>query len=423
MPSAYDVALLPLRAAAELWAAWHARGPRREETRERLARRLPPHLPGAVWIHGASVGEARLVGALARALRGADAGRALVVSALTPTGRAALPAPPAVEHAFVAPLDFGGLPGRVLSALDPAALVLVETELWPNLLRAAAERRVPVVVANGRLSERRMARYRRIAFALRPGLAAVARVGAGSNVDAERFAEVGVPRDRIRVTGNLKFDLPAPATPPAVLREELGLGAERPVLVAGSTAAGEDGAVLGAFLAVRAGRDAALLVLAPRHPDRADAVEAEVVRAGLRPARLSRAPRLAAADVLLVDTLGRLADLWQLGAAAFVGGSLVPVGGHNVLEPAAAGVPVAFGPHTANVDEPARALEASGGGRRVRDAAGLAAFFTDMLDDPAGRSAAVAAAVRVIETHRGALARTVDLVLETIRAPRANGAG
>jgi 3-deoxy-D-manno-octulosonic-acid transferase len=418
----YNTLLLPLRLAAAAWA-WRRRGPseRGIEAAQRLARELPEVEPGGVWIHGSSVGEARLVRALSGAVRQRDRAIPVAASAFTRTGRAQLPEPPEVDAAFFPPLDFSGLPRRLLDALRPRALAVVETELWPNLLHEAFAAGVAVVVINGRLSIGRMGRYRRFSGLYRPLLAGLARVGAQSRDDADRFAELGVPEGAIEVTGNVKYDLPAPEVDEAALRGELGLPAGRPVFVAGSTGAGEDPLVLDAFLEARSVRPELFLVLAPRHPERCADVESEIRSRELRVARSSAASGEPGrrSDVLLVDTLGQLGRLYKLGVAAFVGGSLVPVGGHNVLEPAALGVPVLFGPHTENFTEPADALLSESGGLRVRDAGELARALGDLLGNPERREEIARAAARVVARNRGALRRNVDLlfsVLETVPA-------
>jgi 3-deoxy-D-manno-octulosonic-acid transferase len=413
----YNAALLPLRLAAEAWGAIPRRDPaRRDEWNERLARRLPsPGAGGALWIHGSSVGEAQLVSTLARALRERQPELALAASAFTRTGRSQLPAPPAVDASFFAPLDFPGLPRRRLRALRPAALALVETELWPNLLREAHQEGVPVAVVNGRLSPRRMRRYDRLASLYRPLVRELACVGAQSEEDAERFRRLGARAGAVRVTGNLKYDVAPPRVDLAALRRRAGLAEGRPVLVAGSTGRGEEPLVLDAFSEARREHRTLLLVLAPRHPDRVAAVEQLVRDRGLGVRRLSRADAPASPfDVLLVDTLGELASLYALGAIAFVGGSLVPIGGHNVLEPAAAAVPVLFGPHTEHVGEPAAALELAGGGLRVRDATELGREVSGLLADPEARERMGTRAAALVASGRGALAHTVALLLALV---------
>jgi 3-deoxy-D-manno-octulosonic-acid transferase len=408
----YNTALLPLRAAALVWAGVD-RGSeaRTREWGERRARVLPGLPPGGIWMHGASVGEARIVKSLAAAVRRRRPDVPLAVSAITRTGRGQLPGPPDVESAFFAPLDFTGLPGRVLDAVRPAALVLVETELWPNLLHEADARRVPVGLINGRLSAGRMSRYRRFGGLYRPLLERIARVGAQSAADAERFRELGVPAERLETTGNVKYDLPPPTADPAAVRERFGLAVDRPVLVAGSTGEGEEIAVLDAFAQMRERFPDLYLVLAPRYPARADDVERLVRERGLELTRVTTfVEGSAVRDGLLVDTIGELASLYTVARIAFVGGSLVPIGGHNVLEPAACGVPVLFGPHTENADEPARALLDAGAACRVGDADALAARCLELLGNDEARHRMGERAEAVVRANRGAMERTLSIL-------------
>jgi 3-deoxy-D-manno-octulosonic-acid transferase len=219
----------------------------------------------------------------------------------------------------------------------------------------------------------------------------------------------------VTVTGNVKYDLPPPVTAAGELRQRLGLSAGRPVLVAGSTAPGEEALVLDAFDAARRRHPDLLLVLAPRHLARCEEVRALADSRGLRTRAYSVAgPVPADLDVLLVDTLGDLAALYQLARVAFVGGSLVPVGGHNLLEPVAVGVPVLFGPHLENVLELAEALERSGAGRRVPDAAGLGRELGRLLDGEALRAEMSRSSSQVLEANRGALERSVTLLLSVV---------
>ncbi len=410
----YDALLSLLFPVAQIYARRDVRRApdHLREWEERLGRVLPRVRGGGLWLHGASVGEARLSGLLARSIRAVHPGLAVSVSCITRTGRAALPAPPAVDAAFFAPLDVRRRVRPVLRAVAPAVLALIETELWPGLVREAAASRCRLALVNARLAPERMGRYRRLRALYRPLLRSMDRIGAGSADDAERLLALGARAESVTVTGNLKYDLPVPVLDPPELRRRFGLDPSRPVLVAGSTGEGEDAPVLDAFLHVRAERRDAFLVLAPRHPERA-ARAAELARTrGLRPHPLSTGNDAAAggADVLVVDGVGELARLYGLATVAFVGGSLVPVGGHNVLEPAAAGAPVLFGPHTAHVEEPAQALLAAGAARRVADAAALGATWAALLRDPAARAAMVEAARRVLDQNRGALARTTELL-------------
>ena len=416
MLTLYDVAASATRVLAGAWAPWAGRSEAsRREWDERLVRTLPAIEPGGIWIHGASLGEARLAGALAVELKSRLPGAPIAVSAVTSAGRAALPASPVADAGFYLPIDARVLQRRLLRALRPSAIVLVETELWPGLLREAAAARIPVVVANARLSPERMARYRRFESIYRPLIEGIAAIAAASEADASRLLSLGAAPARTSVAGNLKFDLPAPAATRSDLRRALGWDAEVPVLAAGSTGEGEDGPVLDAFRTVRAAHPDARLILAPRHKERFDSAAGEAASRGLVVHRLSRGERApAGASVLLVDGLGRLATLYAAADAAFVGGSLVPVGGHNLLEPAAAGVPVLFGPHTHHVDEVADLLERDGAAIRVRDGAALAAAWERLLDDPDARSRIADAASRVMARHRGALRRCVDRIVAAV---------
>jgi len=414
MVGVYNAVLAPLRLAAAAWALRHARGPRAEEWRERMARRLPSvERPGGVWVHGASVGEVRIVTALARGLRKLRPDLPLVVSAVSPTGRAQLPGAPDVDAAFFLPLDFSGMPTRVLRAVAPRVLTLVETELWPNLLREADRLAVPVVLVNARLSAAGMRWYRRLSGLYGPLLARVARVGARSSADADRFRELGVPSAAICVTGNVKYDLPLPGGDRARARRELAIAGERPVLVAGSTRPGEERILVESWRRLRADLPELLLVLAPRHPERFDEVERLLAGAGLRLARWSRPATVdePPAEALLVDELGVLGRAYLAADVAFVGGTLVPVGGHNVLEPAAAGVPVLFGPYTSNVDDAAAELLAERGAERVTNAEELASAVAALVRNPERAGAMGDAARHVVEANRGALDRTIEIVL------------
>ncbi|MBZ5638016.1 MAG: 3-deoxy-D-manno-octulosonic acid transferase [Acidobacteriia bacterium] len=414
---AYNTLALPLRALPPLLEVAAGKSPEAvREWEERRARRLPDMPPGGIWIHGASVGEARIVRLLAAALRAERPGVPLAASAVTRSGRGQLPSPPMVEAAFYAPLDFAGLPGRVLDGIRPRVLVLVETEIWPNLLHEAFGRGVPVAVINGRLAPERMARYRRFRRLFSPLLAGLAKVAALSPDEAERFVELGVRREALTVTGNVKYDLPVPAASEASLRLRFGIAEGRPVVLAGSTGPGEESMVLDAFAEARAEHPSLYLVLAPRHPERAGEVASEMVDRGLSHHRLTAGADVEAgrADVLLVDRVGELASLYAMATAAFVGGTLVPIGGHNVLEPAAAGAPVLVGPHTSHVTETVEALLGAGGAIRVLSPAALAEAWKLLVRDGEERRRIARAAGGVVRTNRGALERTVAVVLSLL---------
>ena len=395
--------------------------------RERLGRapQLTTLPPGALWVHAVSFGEVRLAHAVIAALR-ARLSFPVLLTTTTGTGRALAErwrreqAPGAADAVAAPPLDLPGPIGRFLDAARPRALLLVETELWPNLLRLAPARGVPVLIVNGRLSPRGFARLQRVRSLFAPGAAAMRLVAAQSEEDAGRFRTLGVPGDRVTATGNIKFDLPVPQAAGDPVRRRLGLADGAPVFVAGSTARAEAAPVARAFAALRASVPGAILVIAPRHPQDVSParrlLEARGWRvrpwsafgpAGLTPGDPGGAPGF---DVVVVDTMGVLPAIYACATVAFVGGSLVTRGGQNLLEPAAAGVPVLFGPHVDTVRFAAEALLASGGGFQVADGEALAAEVLRLTRDRAARDAAGAQARATVTRHRGALERTVALV-------------
>lgn len=398
------------------WAAWRGRDPERaDEWAQRTARRLPRPLPGCLWLHGSSVGEARIVASLATALRERSS-RSQAVSAFTATGYEQLPD---ADARFVLPLDFRGYPTRLLERLEPGLLILVETELWPNLIHETAASGIPLVLANARLSPERMVRYRRWSGLYGPLLRRFAVIGAQSSEDAERLVEIGANPDATHVTGNMKYDLRAPQVDRTALQARLALDG-RPVWVAGSTRPGEEAVVLAAFEVLRRSVPELLLVLAPRHLDRLGEVLQLVRDAGRDPLPWSSTENADSKgrEVIVVDTLGDLAALYAIADLAFVGGSLRPFGGHSPLEPAVSGVPVLLGPHTDHFEEPARELVESGGARRVHEETDLIASASAWLADRGLRDRAGAAARETVNRHSGALRRTVELLDPLLEDPR-----
>ncbi len=371
---------------------------------DRLARR-------PVWVQAVSVGEVLVARTFMQAARDIP----FVLSSTTPAGRDAAAAPASFRLAGVChfPIDWTPFMRRALDAIRPSAMVCIETEIWPRLLSLCGRRNVPVLMVNGRISERSHARYRRIRSLLGEGLSAVRVACMQTGQDAERAVSLGIAADRVVVTGNLKFDAAEPAPLPPGIREVLDLPAEGgpPVLVAGSTSEGEEEAVLEA--ARLAGLSDLVLILAPRHRERFDAVASLLERRGLPFVRRSRlaSGRRGGERIVLLDSLGELSRIYSLATVAFVGGSLVPRGGQNMIEPAAHGVPVIFGPHTQHFDAVARGLLEGGAATRVEDAAGLARAVRRFVSDPGARAAAGRAGRALVETHRGATARTLEHAL------------
>ena len=371
-------------------------------------------LPAPVWLHAASAGEVQAAAILVSALRSQDPQLPLLVTATTAAGLAR--ARTLFESQSVAvrylPLDLPGSVRRFLQRVRPRAALVLETEIWPNLLRACATAQIPVLFVSARLSARSARRYRGLGAGMRQLLATVAQVAAQTPADAQRFAELGVPAARIQVTGNLKTDFSVPDT---VLergaRLRAGLGPQRPVWVAGSTHDHEEQQVLEAHRAVRQSTPAALLLLVPRHPRRFAAVAEWLQREQVPFARQSRDEAVTGhTQVLLVDAMGMLLDCYAAADVAFVGGSLVAVGGHNLLEPAALGRPLLTGPDHANSREILQALLEGQGVRVVHDAAELGRAVATLLQDPEARRRLGAQAQQVVTAGRGAGARVMALL-------------
>lgn len=384
---------------------------------ERLA--LFPPLPraGAIWVHAVSVGETVAAAPLIEALLARYPKRPLLVTTTTPTGSERVRAlfGERVCHVYL-PYDLPGAVRRFLDRAQPALGLVMETELWPNLYREAARRGVSMLLLNARLSPRSARGYGRIGGLVRSTLRCLDAVAAQSPADAERFLALGAAPTQVSVTGNLKFDLTLPPDLPAqgrALRAELG--AERPVWIAASTHEGEDEQVLAAHRQVRAQRPEALLILVPRHPERFDRVAALCREQGLTVARRSRDERCAPdTTVYLGDTMGELLRLYAAADLAFVGGSLVPTGGHNLLEPAALGLPVLTGPQVFNFRQITDLLLEAEGARVVADAKALAAAVSELLDDTDIRRRMGERAQAVVAANRGALDRCLALVAERL---------
>ena len=375
------------------------------------AGRLPAASGPAIWIHAVSVGEAMAARALVAPLKARLPGHRVFLSTTTLTGQAIAREVEGADGVFYAPFDFRRSVRRTLDRLRPALLVLVETEIWPNLIHEARLRGARVAMVNGRISPRSFPRYRRVRALLAPVLAEFDLFLMQGEAHRARLVAMGAPAQRVQVSGNLKYDSLARPDPPPALRRALGQdGAAPPLLVAGSTMDGEEQAVLSAFAAVRRRHPAARLILAPRRPERfAEAAQAAAA-AGLRVARRTALPAdgWREGDVLVLDTVGELAQVYALADVVFVGGSLVPRGGHNVLEPAVAAKPIVVGPHMENFQEIAAALLAEGGMVQVRDAAGLTEALSSLFDDAARRGELGRRAREVVERNRGALERTVE---------------
>ncbi len=369
-----------------------------------------PSCSGGIWVHAASVGEVAAAAPLVTALR--DAGEEVLLSVMTPTGRAAAARLQGgrVTVAFP-PVDLPPFVETALRNVSPRALLVVETELWPNLIVRAAARGVRVGIVNGRLSPLSVRRYGSALFPLASIVDAVEFVACRSSEDAAGYARLGFPRERLTVAGSLKFDtLPGPTDlgERESMRSELGARGDAPVVVFGSVRPAEEEAV--ALAALRLVKDRGCrVVIAPRHLERAATLRDRLTALGLAVSLRSEGKERDT-DVLLLDTTGELVRLYSAADVAFVGGTLAPYGGHNPLEPAAAGVPVVIGPHTSSCEEDARALLESGGAIRVADGATMLEAVIGLLDDDAARAEMGSKALASVRKGRGATARIIELM-------------
>lgn len=411
---AYGVAaylLIPVVAVVMLWRGSRERGYWKNfAQRFGFGRALT--LP-SIWVHAVSVGEVQAAAALVLNLSARYPEIPLVLTTATPTGaqRARALFSDRVDVRFV-PFDLPGAARRFIERVRPRLAIIFETELWPNLYHECRARRVPLVLASARLSPRSVRRYRRLLGLFEDTLAQGVVIAAQAPGDAERFRSIGAPSARTHVTGNLKFDFTVPQEVVARGRELRAYhAAARPVWVAGSTHALEEEALLDAQRRLRRLHPAALLVLAPRHPPRFADVADRLRREGVAFVKASQHVACDAdTSVLLVDSLGELLDFYAAADVAFVGGSLVPIGGHNLLEPAALGMPILAGPHYFNSEDIAQLLIARGALEIVRDAAELSVRLAALLSDPKERARRGQLGRASIEDNRGALEKLLRLI-------------
>lgn len=385
----------------------------RRRIRERFGFGMPRLARPSIWVHAVSVGEVQAAAPLVRALLKRHPGVPLVLTTMTPTGSERVRAlfGDAVIHSYV-PYDLAGAVRRFFDWARPSLAIIMETELWPNLYHECGQRQVPLVLASARVSLRSVRYYRLLIPLFRNTLANGIVIAAQTPVDAERFCSLGANPARTHVTGNIKFDFELPdeiAARGRGLRDEQAR--DRPVWVAASTHDGEEIAALDAHTRVLEHHPAALLVLVPRHPERFALVAELLDSRGISyVTRSSRALAGPATRVLLGDSMGELTTFYAAADVAFVGGSLVRVGGHNLLEPVALGVPVVTGPHNENAADIAELLFACGAALVVPDWAGLAAEVSWLLGDQPERHKRGAAGSQAIAANRGALDRLLTLV-------------
>jgi 3-deoxy-D-manno-octulosonic-acid transferase len=416
----YSLLIYVAAAIALLVTAW--RGIRNPLYRDRIPERLGYSRlqisQPVIWVHAVSVGEVQAAAPLIRALQRRYPDRSLLVTTATPTGAQRVKAlfTDGVTHAYL-PYDLPGAVRRFLDRMRPQIAIVMETEVWPNLYRECARRGVPIVLASARLSEKSVRRFRRIGSLFAEALSRDIAIGAQTQADADRFVSVGADPATTRVTGNIKFDLQIADDVRMnghALREQQF--AARFVWVAGSTHEGEEEILLQAHRRVLQSQRTALLILVPRHPNRFERVRQWLIGHGIPyVSRSSGQPIAPDKQVLLVDTLGELLMFYAAADVAFVGGSLVPIGGHNLLEPAALARPVLTGPHNFNAPDIAQLLLENHAAEEVRSAPALTERLLDLGSHPDKRIRMGRAALDILDANRGALARVMALIEAQLR--------
>jgi 3-deoxy-D-manno-octulosonic-acid transferase len=386
---------------------------------ERFGFFSPPESRGGIVVHAVSVGEVNAASALVKALARLYPEMPISLTTFTPTGsdRVLSLFHQDVFHVY-APFDIPGAVKRFYDRVEPAILIVMETEIWPNLYFEARHRGVPVMIANARISERSYKGYRRLLRMTSAALGQVSRIGAQSQLDAGRLTRIGADPERMEITGNLKFDV---SLPPSLVEQgqaiRTGWGVDRKVLLAGSTHEGDEGPVLEAFIRLLSKFPNALLVLVPRHPERFNRVAQQARQAGLAVSLRSEGIDCpASSQCFVVDTMGELQRLYAACDVAFVGGSLDRIGGHNVLEAAALSKPVLVGPHTFNFEDITQQLVATKAAIRVFDATQLEQATERLFVEPELRREMGRAGLELVRSGQGALAHTLEIVGELITA-------
>jgi 3-deoxy-D-manno-octulosonic-acid transferase len=425
----YDLLLIcaALVLVPSYWLRGIRHGKSRRGIRERLGYYSPEHLQqlagqSIIWVHAVSVGETRAATPLLKGLREKYPQSRILLTNVTETGHAIAQKNKDIDICLFFPFDFSWTVRRVLQIVRPELIVIVETEIWPNFTRQAKLLNIPLVLVNGRISDRSFPRYRFCRPLLRPVLHCFSSFCMQSQLDAERIVQLGAKSNVVENTGNLKFDhelRDLAAQEIADLRQQYRLPDAGQILVAGSTHCGEEVIILEVYQRLLEQGRELLLILVPRHPERSREVEALLTQHKLtyrlRSNLSSAAARLAAGQVLLVDTLGEVLNLYAVSELVFVGGSLVPTGGHNLLEASILGKPVMFGPHVHNFREISAKLVRAGAGVMVSGPAELLEKTVLLLDDPVRCRAMGQAGRSLIVENAGATARTMRRIADCLR--------
>ena len=394
---------------------WAARGIGNRVYFDRLGNRFGfgfPRLESSIWIHAVSVGEVQAAVPLIRALSKRFPDREILVTTVTPTGAERVRARfgDSVHHAYL-PFEFPHAVNRFFRSTNPDAALVMETEIWPNLYRGCGIRHIPLILVSARISPKSIPGYRKLLPLIRETLSHGIIIASQSQDDADRFLSLGAAPERTYVMGNIKFDYePDTETPRQGRSLRKTLFGERPVWIAASTHEGEEQLVLDVHEALRARHDDLLLVLVPRHPERFSAVRDLVRKRGFTVVSRTEGRPAGDAAVFLCDTMGEVPLFYAASDIAFVAGSLVPIGGHNLLEPAALGIPVVTGPHNFNAQDIADLFVQMGACRRVNDPGELAETVSELLSSPEAAARLGQAGQQVLEDNRGALERLLVLL-------------
>jgi 3-deoxy-D-manno-octulosonic-acid transferase len=375
---------------------------------------------GSIWVHAVSVGEVLAVSQLITELQRQYPDRQIFVSTTTATGQKLARQRFGDNRVFFMPLDFGFAVRRYLNALKPQMIVIAETEFWPNLLHLAGKRETSLAIVNARISDRSFPRYKRFKSFFGHVLSEVDLFLTQTADDAQRLREIGAPTERVRVSGNLKFDVRPNVQSELIAGLRAAIGKDSPVIVCGSTAEGEEEPLLAAFKTVQQQFPTAVMILAPRHPERFEKVAELILAAGFALQRRSvwQSPQPIRSGIFLLDSVGELAAVYELADIAFVGGSLVPTGGHNILEPAQYGAAILVGPHTFNFREIVSIFE-QGGAVKTVTAEILCLQLLSLLGHSEERQNMGRAAKELFVKHAGATHRTLDALAPLLRQERA----
>lgn len=371
-----------------------------------------------IWLHAVSVGESIAARPLLKALRKHYPDYAILVSNTTETGRGVASGFPEIDLCIYFPFDFFPAVRRILNLVRPAVVIIMETEIWPNFTREAHRRKIPVILANGRISDRSYSGYLRFSWFFRNALRLFSRLCMQTAADSERISAIGAPADKVVTTGNLKYDIAsrhAGADERRQLRGQYAIREDLTVFTAASTHAGEEQHVISAYQELLKSSSYLFLVLVPRHPERSTEVAALLERSGIpfrKRTELDGTTLLQAGSALLVDTVGEMMNLYALSDIAFVGGSLVPTGGHNLLEPAAMGVPCLFGPHMSNFREIAALVLQYRAGLQVETPQGLTDSCRILIADSAQRRLLGQNGLKMVSDNGGATGRHMEIISE-----------